>query len=158
MRKIIAAALLSSIGLAGATFAQSEMSEEDLKKAMNARQATMQLYAFNLGILGNMAKGTTDYDADAASAAAGNLVKLSTQNQMAYWAPGTAEGELEGSKALPAIWEDMAGVGEAATAMTEAAMAMEAAAGTDLASLQGAMGALGGACGGCHKSYRASSN
>ncbi|WP_407493355.1 cytochrome c [Pseudooceanicola sp. MF1-13] len=158
MKKTLAAALMATIGLAGVSVAESHMSEDDLKKAVNARQATMQLYAFNLGILGNMAKGTTDYDADAASAAAGNLVKLSTQNQMAYWAPGTAEGQIEGSKALPAIWEDMAGVGAAATAMTEAAMAMEAAAGTDLASLQGAMGALGGACGGCHKSYRASSN
>lgn len=153
MKPIFSAVLLIGLGLTGAAHAQSD---EDLMKAVKARQATMQLYAFNLGVLGNMAKGTTDYDADAATAAAGNLVKLSSQNQMAYWAPGTAEGEVEGSKALPAIWEDMAGVGEAASALTEAAMAMEAAAGTDLAALQGAMGALGGACGGCHKAYRAS--
>jgi cytochrome c556 len=156
MKKLIAAALMSSIGFAGASFAESHMSDEDLMKIVNARQATMQLYAFNLGVLGNMAKGATEYDADAASAAAGNLVKLSSQNQMAYWAPGTAEGEVEGSKALPAVWEDMAGVGAAAGDLKSAAMAMEAAAGTDLAALQGAMGALGGACGGCHKAYRAS--
>lgn len=156
MKTFFAATAITLTALTGAVQAESHMSDEALAKAVTARQATMKLYAFNLGILGDMAKGAADYDADAATAAAGNLVKLSSQNQMAYWPKGTAEGEIEGSKALPAVWEDMAGVGAAATAMTEAAMAMEAAAGQDLASLQAAMGGLGGACGGCHKSYRAS--
>ncbi len=42
--------------------------------------------------------------------------------------------------------------------LVTAATAMEAAAGTDLASLQAAMGAVGGACGACHKAYRVPSN
>ena len=149
MKTFALALAVAVTGLTGGATAQ------DLDKAVKARQATMQLYAFNLGILGNMAKGATEYDADAASAAAGNLVKASSQNQMAYWPKGSAMGEVEGSKALPAIWED-GGIGAAAKAMTDAAVAMEAAAGTDLASLQAAMGGLGGACGGCHKAYRAS--
>ena len=153
MKKFLSVLVIGGIALAGAASAESH--SEALGKAVKARQATMQLYAFNLGILGGMAKGAMEYNADAASAAAGNLVKLSSQNAMAYWPKGSAQGEIDGSRALPALWEDMAGVGQAAGAMKEAAVAMEAAAGTDLASLQGAMGALGAACGGCHKAYRA---
>lgn len=156
MKKFCSALVLATLGVTGIAQAESHASAEDLTKAVKARQATMQLYAFNLGILGNMAKGSMDYNADAASAAAGNLVKLSSQNQMAYWPKGSEQGSVEGSRALPAIWEDMEGIGKAAGDLTQAAMAMEAAAGTDLASLQGAMGGLGGACGACHKSYRAS--
>ena len=39
-------------------------------------------------------------------------------------------------------------------ALSEAAAAMETAAGQGLESLQGAMGPLGGACGACHEDYR----
>ncbi|EAQ03565.1 cytochrome c-554 [Pseudooceanicola batsensis HTCC2597] len=156
MKKFFYGLILATAGLGGTAMAESHMSNEGLMKAAKARQATMQLYAFNLGVLGNMAKGTTDYDAEAASAAAGNLVKLSTQDQTAYWLPGTAQGEIEGSRALPAIWDDMAGVSEAAQALVDAAMTLEEAAGTDLDALRAAMGGLGGACGGCHKAYRAS--
>ena len=37
--------------------------------AVKARQSAMTLYSFNLGLLGGMAKGDIEYDADAASAA-----------------------------------------------------------------------------------------
>lgn len=153
MKKLLSALVIGGIALAGAAGAESH--SEALGNAVKARKATMQLYAFNLGILGGMAKGAMDYDAAAASAAAGNLVKLSSQNQMAYWPKGSAQGEIDGSRALPAVWEDMAGVGQASAALKDAAMAMEAAAGTDLAALQAAMGGLGAACGSCHKAYRA---
>jgi len=153
MTKLLSGLLAAGLCLAGAAQAQDAKA---IQGAIKARQATMQLYAFNLGILGAMAKGDADYNADAATAAAGNLVKLSTQNQMAYWPEGSDNASAEGTKALPAIWEDMEGIVKASAALSDAAMAMESAAGTDLASLQGAMGALGGACGGCHKAYRAS--
>lgn len=39
-------------------------------------------------------------------------------------------------------------------ALRTAAEDMMNAAGTDLASLQGAIGALGASCGGCHRAYR----
>jgi len=42
-------------------------------KAIKARQAMFQLYSFNIGILGAMAKGDRDYDADVAREAAENL-------------------------------------------------------------------------------------
>lgn len=143
------------IGLAAASLAAAPLvAQDNLAPAVKARHAQMNLYAFNLGTLGAMAQDKMEYDADAATAAAGNIVKLSSLNAMAMWAPGTAAGEAEGSRALPAIWENSDDVIAKAVALNEAAVAMEAAAGGGLDSLKAAFGPLGAACGDCHKSYR----
>ena len=128
---------------------------QDANPAVTARQSLMTLYAFNLGTLGAMAQGKMDYDAGAAQAAADNLVKLSSLAVGPMWAPGTDDMSIDGTRALPTLWDNMADVGAKAAALSAAAEGMAAAAGTDLASLQGAMGPLGGACGDCHKAYRA---
>lgn len=132
-------------------FAQDDSPEE---QAQEAREAHMGLYGFHLGKLGAMAQGGMEYDAEVATRAADALVALSGFDHALYWIPGTAVGEVEDSRALPAIWEDYADFEAKQAALNEAATAMQAAAGTDLASLQGAMGALGGACGSCHEDYR----
>ena len=62
--------------------------------AVKARKSHMQLYAHNLGILGAMAKGEAEYNADAASAAAGNLAAMTQLNQMSYWPQGTSTDDL----------------------------------------------------------------
>ena len=146
------------LGLAAAgTFATvlpAASHEQGLPAAVKARHAQMQLYAFNLGTLGAMAQDKMDYDAEAASAAASNIVKLSSLAAGPMWAPGTSADDVDGSRALPAIWTDMDGVIEKAVALNEAAVAMEAAAGEGLDSLKSAFGPLGGACGDCHKAYR----
>jgi cytochrome c556 len=72
-----------------------------------------------------------------------------------YWTPGSAQGEVEGSRALPAIWENMEDVNAKIAAFQEATAQLQSAAGTDLASLQGAIQGVGQACGACHDSYRA---
>ena len=74
-------------------------------KAIEARQAQMQLYAFNLGQLGAMAKGEMPYDAGLASAAAGNLAQLSNLNGAAVWPIGSDIDSLgkDVTTALPAI-------------------------------------------------------
>ncbi len=124
--------------------------------AVTARQSQMRLHGFNIGILGAMAKGEAEYDAEAASAAAGNLVALASiiANSPGYWPEGSDSDSIEGTRALPAIWEDMAGVGAKAGAFAEAATAMDAVAGNGLEALQGAIGPLGGSCGGCHETYQ----
>jgi cytochrome c556 len=116
------------------------------------------LYSFNLNILGGMAKGEVDYDAEAASAAAANLAAVSKLNQMAYWPPGTDSESVDGSRTLAKAWDNVPDLIEKGTALATAASAMEAAAGTDLASLQSAMGPLGGTCSACHKAYRVPRN
>ena len=126
--------------------------------AVKARKAHMQLYAYNLGILGGMAKGEVEFNADAAQVAADNLATLANMNIGSMWMPGTSSEDLpDESRALAAIWQAdsmiMAEVGK----LGDAANAMAAAAGT-LEGVQGAIGAVGGSCGSCHKAYRAPSN
>ena len=72
--------------------------------AVKARQSHMQLYQHNVAILFGMVKGSIEYDADAASAAANNLATLSSSiNQRSYWTPGTSNAELgDETNALPA--------------------------------------------------------
>ncbi|MDJ0628242.1 MAG: cytochrome c [Rhodobacter sp.] len=124
--------------------------------AVKARKAHMQLYAHNLGILGGMAKGEVEFNAETAELAAGNLATLASMNQMTYWPPGTSTAELgEETRALPVGWESasMDDVIGKAGALAEAAVAMQAAAGS-LEGVQANIGAVGGACGACHKVYR----
>ena len=149
---IIGAVLGLAIAAGAATGQDAQ--QKALNDATKARQAQMQLYAFNLSLLGGMAKGEIPYDATSASAAAGNLLNLAQLDQTHIWPEGSDEMGVDGSKALPAIWENLPDVMAKNDDLVTAATAMDSAAGTDLASLQGAMGALGGACGACHKAYR----
>lgn len=149
----LAMTLSAATVLAAAPLAASA---SDLPPAVKARQGQMQLYAFNLGQLGAMAKGEVEYDAAAATAAAQNIAALTKLDASKMWPAGTDSDSLEGSAALPDLWQNFEDVIAKAQANSAAADAMVVAAGTDLASLQAAMGGLGGACGGCHKPYRKS--
>ena len=146
---------ITVLSLAGALIATLAVAQQDpLAAAVKARQAHMGLYAFNLGTLGGMAQDAIPYDAAAAQAAADNLVALTGINQMAYWPAGTAVGEVEGTRAKPELWANMEEVMADSEALTTAALAMQAAAGTGLDALKAAMGPLGGACGECHEEFR----
>lgn len=127
-----------------------------ISAAVEARQAQMTLYAFNIGLLGGMAKGEVEYDAEAASAAASNLAALSQLDQSRLWPHGSDTELLGGdvTEALPAIWAEGSDIGEKSMAMTNAAVAMEDAAGNGLDALRGAIGPLGKSCGGCHEDFR----
>ena len=130
----------------------------EIDPAVKARQAQMQLYAFNLGILGGMAQGKTDYDAAAASAAAANLVALAGIDQSAYWVPGTDSESMEGSRSLPAIWENIPDVVSKGEDFAMQAAAMADVAGNGLEAVQGQMQSLGGTCSACHREYRVRNN
>lgn len=156
MKKTFAAlsALILTGAVAGTAIGQSQ-GDPALMGAVKARQAQMQLNAFNIGLLGGMAKGDIAYDADAASGAASNLAALTRMNQSRMWPKGSDNVALGSeTRALPAIWEEGSDIMAKGMALGEAAAAMEAAAGGGLDSLKGAIGALGGACGACHKAYR----
>ncbi|THD74981.1 cytochrome c [Thalassobius vesicularis] len=150
---ILTATILASAIGAGAQ-AESHV-DKAVAGAIAARQATMKLYAFNLGLLGGMAKGEVAYDAAAASGAANNIALLTQLNQMAMWPEGSDEMSVDGTRALSDIWSNMADVMAKGTALSDAAATMQAEAGKGLPELQAAMGAVGGACGACHKAYRA---
>lgn len=126
-----------------------------LEKAASARKAVMQLYSFNLGQLGAMAKGAVEYNSETASAAANNLLALVSMNQGTLWPQGSDYVSLgHEAGAMPEIWSTYPAITEKSKALMVGATNMAKVAGTDLASLQGAMGGVGGACGGCHKVFR----
>lgn len=138
---------------AGLVLAQEEEeTPEDI--AIEIRQGHMLNYAANLQRLGAMAQGNAEYDAAVAQTAADNLYHLAMIDQSHYWLPGTSSEDREDSAALPALWENIDDVMTKQTALQEAVTALQSAAGTDLASLQGAMQGVGQACGGCHEDYR----
>ncbi len=146
MKKILLSAVLLAVALPAAA--------QDVNAAIKARQSHMGLMAFNIGILGSMARGLSDYDADAAQAAADNIVTMTQLNQSGYWPAGSDSDSVAESNALPAIWTDFGGVMERGAALSTAAMNLQAVAGDGLEAMQGALGPLGGACGACHEDYR----
>lgn len=124
-------------------------------QAVKARQGQFNLMALNIGVLGGMAKGEVEYDAATAQAAADNLVTVSMIHQGAMWPAGTDNMSIDGTRAEPAIWNNIDDVMAKWAAFGTAAKAMQGAAGGGLEGLRPAMGGLGGSCKGCHDTYRA---
>ena len=148
---------LSALALAGLATGLSAQ-DNDVDPAVKARQSHMTLNSFNLGLLGNMARGNIDYDAEAAQAAADNLVALASLDQTRYWPEGTDSDSIEGTRALPAIWENIPDVMAKAEALETQAATMAEVAGDGLDAMRGQIQALGGACGDCHDNYRLSND
>lgn len=153
IRLPILLASAAAISVAGLAFAGGHGGNP----AVKARKSHMQLYAHNLGILGGMAKGEVEYSAEAATAAANNLVALTGMSQASYWAPGTSSDDLpDESRALPAIWEDggFAKAIEISTAMAAAAANLAAVAGDGQGAIGPALGPVGKQCGACHEAFQ----
>tara|TARA_R110002049_G_scaffold23545_10_gene83728 strand:+ start:117660 stop:118139 length:480 start_codon:yes stop_codon:yes gene_type:complete len=148
---------LGTVILATASFAASH-SDKAAAAAVEARHAQMGLIAYHTGILGGMAKGEADYDADLARAAATNLHAAASMAPATMWLEGTEQGAIDGSRAKPEVWSDAAGFADRLNALQMASAAMIDAAATDLDSLKTAMGDVGKACGACHDDYRGPKN
>jgi cytochrome c556 len=147
MRYAFIAALIAAPALAWA-----ETPEE---KIVEARQGYFSLLGANMGVFAGMAKGQVDYDAEAAQNAADNIVLLSSYNAGHLFMPGTSSLDLDNTRALPDIWDDMPGVQAKFSDFNKAALAMQEVAGNGKAEMAGALGALGGTCKACHDDYRA---
>lgn len=149
LRPLLLAAVLALPTLASAQEANPHVA---------ARQAQMGLLAYNLGVLGGMARGNMAYDAAVASTAATNVYHLAMVDGSRSWVPGTDTMSIDGTRALPAIWDNPDDFAAKYAALVPAAEVMVTAAGQSLEALQAAMGGLGGACGGCHQAYRQPEN
>lgn len=150
--------LLASLAGAATLIAGLALAQEALppEEAHEVRSEHMKAFGASLRTLGGMAQEEMPYDAAAAQAAADSLLEHATSPDWAVmWPEGSAEGELEDSAALPAIWENTEDFEAKHQALIDAATAMQAAAGTDLAAVQASLGAVGASCGGCHEAYRA---
>ncbi len=126
---------------------------------IKARQAVMQLYAFNLGLLGAMAKGDVEYNAEQANIAAVNLDALANMNIGAMWPQGSHAAANPGlTRAKEENWTNYPAASEKSKAMKEAAAKMASDAGNGLDALRGAIGPVGASCSGCHDTFRAPKN
>lgn len=160
MKKIITLVTAVTIAATGASIAFAAKGGP-FKKEVKARQGLMQVYAFNLGVLGAMAKGKRDYDAKAAATAAKNLNLAAMMSNGAMWQKGsdlTNKALMVKTSAKPEIWTTWPKISEKQKAFGEAAAKMADAAGGGLAGLKGAIGAVGKSCKGCHDDFRQKKN
>jgi len=152
MTRLLTAITALSLGLSGAAMAL------DYSGQQKARQGQFRILAINLGTLGDMAQGKTEYDAEAAQSAADSLVAVSMIHQPPLWPEGSSAADLDGTRAKAEIWEDWEDFTSKWADLGEAAAAMQTAASGGTEAIGPAMGALGGACKACHDSYRAPRN
>ncbi|MCC1492563.1 cytochrome c [Cognatishimia sp. F0-27] len=148
MKTFIALAAATATVLGTAAYAQ------DFKMPVQARQGQFAVLAINLGILGGMARGATEYDAEAAQAAADSIVAVTMINQGPLWPEGSDSMSIDGTRAEPAIWENLPDVLSKFGDLTMAAQELQAVAGTGQEAIGPALGKLGGTCKACHDNYR----
>lgn len=150
-------ALLLALGIGVSTISVAG-DDFPYKKQIKARQSFMQVYAYNLGLLGDMAKGKAPYNAKIANAAANNLVAANNMDNSTMWPKGS-DAKSDGlskklTRAKPDIWTDYPKVKEKGKALKNALTKMAAVAGNGLGAVKENMGAVGKGCKGCHKSFR----
>jgi cytochrome c556 len=153
LTKAIAASTVI-VALTGSVFAASHV-DPAIATAMEARETHMKALGAQVGILGNMAQEKAPYDATAAAAAATTLAGLAAEDLAVYFPEGSDSVSVEGSRALPIIWENAEDFKAKEEALTTATAALVLVAGTDLDSLKAGFGPVGAACGACHETYRA---
>jgi cytochrome c556 len=146
----LSAALIATAGYAASQTASSS------NAGVAARHAQMQMVAYKIGMLGAVAKGEVEFDAEMVNSAATNLKMLASMDTASLWLDGTAQGEVDGSRAKAEIWSDRAGFIGKFKQMEDAAAGL-----VDVASLEdlrAGMGPLGGSCKACHETYRGPKN
>ena len=153
MKHVKIALALAAMGCGTAAYAQDDFSAQ-----LKARQGQFRIMAINLGILGDMAQGKTEYNAEAAQAAADTLGAVSQIQQGPMWPAGSDNMAIEGTRAQPTIWDQNADFLSKWAGFGEGALAVQAAASGGVESLGPAMGQIGGACKACHDPHRAPAN
>ena len=140
--RIVGAAVVLSVT---AAIAHSAVENE----AVKARMDSMSTIGMSLKTLGDMAKGTTDFDAAAANAAI-DAVAAEAATIPTLFEPQETDPE---SEALPAIWENWddftAKAGDLETAATNASGSI-----ASVEDIGAAMQAIGPTCMACHREYR----
>jgi cytochrome c556 len=156
MKMFVKAALCATLL---ATTAAPVMAEDfPFEDQIEGRQGYFQMVKFNMGVLGEMAKGERDYDAELAQAIANNLNSAASMDNSLMWPKGSdmdAEGLSDKTKAKAAIWQADSDIGEKHTAWVAATETMAENAGKGVDALRDAIGPLGKSCKACHKEYKA---
>jgi len=129
-----------------------------IEKSIEARQSYMNLFAFNLGITGDMAKGKSEYNAELAKIAAKNLLSLAKMNNTTMWPEGSSNQDEDGkgiTRAKPALWSTYPEVINKHEKLVTALERFSLLASDGIENLQKGMKSVGRGCGGCHKKFRA---
>lgn len=155
MKKFLAGMTLALIAFSGTGWAQDDA---PFKMEIKARQGIMAYRALNIGVLGAMAKGEAEYNAEAAQKAADNLVATGTIDASMLWPEGSDHSVNPASTADAKAWTAEADIGAKDEAFKTAAAAMQSAAGGGLDALKAAMEPLGKSCSGCHEAARIPTN
>ncbi|MFP7570656.1 c-type cytochrome [Marivita sp. S2033] len=138
--------------------ASMTMAEGEFDQQLKARQGQFNIMAINLGILGAMAKGEVEYNAEAAQAAADTLVAVSNIQQAPMWPEGSDNMSIDGTRAQPSVWEKNDDFLSKWSDLHPAVVEMQGAAGTGREALAPMIGKVGGACKACHDTHRAPEN
>ena len=146
--------IYAAVALAASTVGGNS---SEVPNEIKARHGMMNLMSASLATLGGMARGGVAFDADAARMAAENLVAATGIHDEGFWIEGTSETDIDGSRAMADIWDDMEDFNAKMDATHEAAVKMAEAAG-DLAGIRANIGSVDRACGACHKAYRVPEN
>lgn len=112
------------------------------------RADTMRAIGGAMGKIGKMASGETAYDAAAAQAAKDALVAAATAIPEAFMTQGGADPASDAKADVWANWDDFVAK---ATALQDAANALDV---SSAETMGAGAGALGGACKACHSVYR----
>ena len=148
MRPLLPIAALAALALPA--LAQ----DDDLRKAVEVRQGMYKLFGNYIGPLSGMARGRIDYDAEAAGRAAASLAAVASIDKSAFFPEGTSAEDMDGTEALPAIWEDMDDFMQGFDELEAATETLAASAGDGLDALRQGVGQVGQTCKACHDDYR----
>ncbi|MFT7531882.1 MAG: cytochrome c556 [Gammaproteobacteria bacterium] len=146
--------------LTGSLFAGAGQAQ-NIEHAIKARQGLMQNYAFNISLVGAMAKGKAEYNAEVAQNAAENMMAIATMKNGALWPAGSGTDNIEFgdmTRALPENWTTYPASAEKGKKLVAALEEFLKVAGQGLDAMKGGIGDVGNGCKGCHKEFRAKKN
>lgn len=141
-------AIVAGLAIPATVFAQ------EIGDYVEARHGYMKMLGLNMGVLAGMAKGEIAYDENAASAAAANIVALSTYDPVPMFVAGTSSDDIDGSEALPAIWDKPEDFAAGFVTLAEAATGAPDAVKGGQANIGPVLQKLGGSCKSCHDDFR----
>ena len=142
-----------SIGLLTAAVPIAQAAGPD--DSITARRAVMRVIGLNFGPMGAMVRDKIPFDSAIFAANAARIAAVSTMPIENYFGPGTDEGEMLETGALPEIWTDMATFKQRLNDMRDAtANLATAASGSDEDAMKTALGAAGKSCKSCHDDFR----
>lgn len=122
--------------------------------AHEAREDFMKVFGQNMKVLSDMAKGDVAYDEAAASAAAAAIEEQSGKDLAALLVPGSSSDDVDESRALPAIWDNVEDVTAKFADLNEAAAGASEAVKGGQDNIGPVLQKLGGTCKACHDDYR----